>query len=89
MSTNLQKSPAKALHEQCSTLPDFYKEQRLAVILRNQSGHEYHVELLRSVVEQILDPDVPDVFIEVPCNITGTKRFLSTAFISEIDVREA
>ena len=62
-------------------------EQRLATTLRTMNGYEYHLDLARSVIEGILDPDVDDAFLEVPCPVAGTRRFLHTSNIKEIDVR--
>lgn len=64
------------------------EEARLACTLRTDVGFEYHIDLAREVVEGILDPEVDDAFIEVPCTLTGgMKRFLHTSYIKEIDVR--
>ena len=62
-------------------------EPRLPVTLRTDNGFEYHLDLPQSVIEGILDPDVPDVFIEVLCPVRGVRRFLHTAFVKEIDVK--
>lgn len=55
--------------------------------LRTDNSFEHHLLLPRSVVEGILDPDTPDAFIEVPCQLNGMKRFLHTSYVKEIDVR--
>lgn len=60
---------------------------KLPVTARLENGFEYHLDLVRSVVDGILDPDVADVFIEIPCSIPNTRRFLHTSMIKEIDVR--
>ena len=62
-------------------------EDRLPVTLRARNSYEYHLDLARSVVVALLDPDVPDAFIEVPCSVRGTRRFLHTSEIKEIDVK--
>ena len=62
-------------------------EQRLATTLRTMNGYEYHLDLARSVVEGILDPDVDDAFIEIPCPVGGARRFLHTSNVKEVDVR--
>lgn len=59
----------------------------LAVTLRTDVGFEYHLDLPRPLVESIIDPSVPDQFIEVPCALHSTKRFLQTSYIKELDVR--
>lgn len=61
-------------------------ELRLPVTLRLENGFEYHLDLARSVINGILDPDVPDTFIEVPCPVRNTRRFTHTSFIKEVDV---
>jgi hypothetical protein len=77
-------SPAKAI-QAISAAPRH--EAKLPVALRAENGFEYHLDLERRVIEGILDPDVPDVFIEVPSPVKGIRRFLHTAFVKEIDVR--
>src|SRR5579875_1146242 len=79
------KSPAKAMQATSSAPPA--DEPRLAVTLRARNGYEYHIDMARSVAEALIDPDVPDAFIEVPCPIRDTRRFLHTSEIKEIDVR--
>lgn len=69
------------------SLTDLYKEQSFGVILRKQDGTEIHTEMPSSLIERILDPSGAPFFIEIPCNISGTKRLLSTVSIAEIDVR--
>lgn len=61
--------------------------EKLAVTLRTDVGFEYHLDLPRPIVEGIIDPSVPDQFIEVPCTLNNTKRFLQTSYIKELDVR--
>jgi hypothetical protein len=82
-----KQSPAQTLQAQSHRAPDPHIDPPLGVTLRNQNGYEYHMEMTKPVIEKVLDPDVPDTFIEVPCKVAGTKRFLSTAFVAEIDVR--
>ena len=77
-------SPAQAVQAQSAPQRD---AQKLPVTLRTQVRFEYHLDLPRDVVEGLLDPDVPDVFIEVPSPIKGSRRFLHSAFIMECDVR--
>lgn len=61
--------------------------EKIALTLRTDVGFEYHLDLPRPLVESIIDPTMPDQFIEVPCTLYGTTRFLHTAYIKEIDVR--
>lgn len=77
-------SPAKAI-QAISVAPR--DEVKLPVTLRLENGYEYHLDLVRSVIDGILDPDVPDVFIEIPCFIANTRRFLHTSAVKEVDVR--
>ncbi len=58
-----------------------------SVTLRIDNNFEYHLDLPREAVDGILDPDVDDFFLEVPCPIGGSRRFLHTSKIKEIDVR--
>jgi|SRR5579875_1577054 hypothetical protein len=78
-------SPAKAMQATSSSPPA--SEPRLAVTLRARNGFEYHIDMARSVAEALIDPDVPDAFIEVPGPREGIRRFLHTSEIKEIDVR--
>lgn len=80
------KSPAKALQEQSEVLL-VKPVEKLAVTLRTDVGFEYHLDLPRPVVEGLIDPDTPDAFIEVPCQLAGMQRFLHTSYIKECDVR--
>jgi hypothetical protein len=76
--------------EQSSAPPE---PERLGVTLRTEQSYEYNLALPREVVEKLLNPDVPDCFIEVPAKayggqrLAGTRRFLHTAYIKEIDVK--
>ena len=83
--TETTKSPAKAMQELSEAPP--HDEQKLPVTLRVENSYEYHLDLVQRVVEGILDPDTPDAFIEVPCTVPNTKRFLHTSYVKEIDVR--
>lgn len=62
-------------------------DEKLAATLRTDVGYEYHLELSRSVIKDLINPDTPDVRIEVPCPLHGTRRFLHTSYIKELDVR--
>lgn len=67
--------------------PTSKDEQRYAVTLRDDKTFEYHLDLAQSVINAILNPDVPDTFIEVHCQVKGARRFVHTSYIKEIDVR--
>jgi hypothetical protein len=82
---SLSNSPAKAM--QATSSARTLDEPRLPVTLRARNGYEYHIDMARSVAEALLDPDVPDAFIEVPSPIRDMRRFLHTSEIKEIDVR--
>lgn len=79
-----QPKTAKAVQAVSANPGDAVK---LPVTARLENGFEYHLDLVRSVIDGILDPDVPDVFIEIPCSIANTRRFLHTSMIKEVDVR--
>lgn len=80
----LPSSPAKAIQVVSANPGDAMK---LPVTARLENGYEYHLDLVRSVIDGILDPDIADVFIEIPCAVPNTRRFLYTSMIKEIDVR--
>jgi hypothetical protein len=42
------------------------EERRIRLTVVDDKGFEYHLTPHEMVVRNILDPDVPDVFIEVP-----------------------
>lgn len=77
-------SPARAVQAISAAPGDAVK---LPVTARLENGYEYHLDLVRSVIDGILDPDVADVYLEIPCPIANTRRFLHTSIIKEIDVR--
>lgn len=83
-SPTLPSSPAKAVQAVSANPGDAVK---LPVTARLENGFEYHLDLVHSVIDGILDPDVPDVFIEIPCSIANTRRWLHTSMIKEVDVR--
>lgn len=87
----MPKSPAKAMQdESVAPLPP----AKINVTLRTDTGYEYHLELAQEVVDGILNPDVPDAFIEVPARaiggqaLHGLRRYLHTSYIKEIDVHQ-
>ena len=83
-------SPARAMQEQSITPPE---PAKISVTLRTEQSYEYNLDLPRPVVENLLNPDVPDCFIEVPAKayggqpLHGTRRFLHTSYIKEVDIR--
>jgi hypothetical protein len=83
--TKQSQSPAKAMQAHSEAQPG--GEERLPVTLRADNSYEYHLDIARSVIEGLLDPDVPDLFLEVPCPVNGARRFLHTSYVKEIDVR--
>ncbi len=85
MTTDSPQKSAKAMQEQSERTAA--AEEKLAVALRAQNNYEYHLNLPRSVVEGILDPEIPDCFIEVPCPVQNMRRFLHTSYVKEVDVR--
>lgn len=84
---NSKSSSAKSVQAKSEQTATQQEEQRIATTLRTATGFEYHLDLARSVIEGILDPDIPDAFLEVPCPVRDTRRFLHTSNIKEIDVR--
>lgn len=79
---------ARAIQQKTEeALPVQVVEERLAVTLRTMNGYEYHLDLPRSVIAGILDPDVDDAFLEVPCQVASTRRYIHTSNIKEIDVK--
>jgi hypothetical protein len=57
------KSRAKRMQEASEQIST---ERQLRMTLVDDKSYEYHLTPYESVVRAILDPDVPDVFIEVP-----------------------
>lgn len=57
------KSRARKMQEASVQVTE---EQRIRLTVIDDKGFEYHLNPHESVVRDILDPDVPDVFIEVP-----------------------
>lgn len=83
---------AKTMQEQ-SMIPAPYLKRE--VTLRLENGYEYHVSMPPDELAALLDPDVPDCFIEVPPiasgasgqRLQGVRRYLHTGYIKEVDVR--
>ena len=84
--TKSLQSSARAMQAKTEAPPQ-RDEQQLSVTLRDDKTFEYHLVLPRSAIDAMLDPDVPDAFIEVPCVVRNTKRFLHTSYVKEVDVR--
>jgi hypothetical protein len=69
------------------------EDPTLAITLRTDNAYEYHVQLAKSLIADIMDPTTPTRFIEVaPLSasgvmLPGVRRFLNTLYIKEIDVR--
>jgi hypothetical protein len=80
------KSKGKALQENAETSqPD----RPIRVTLRTGVGFEYHLTMDESAVRDLLDPDVPDVFIPVPVELPAVKnRYIHTHIIAEVDVHD-
>lgn len=76
-------SPAKAMQLQSERIV----ENTLPVTIRIDNNFEYHLNLALSVIDAILNPDVPDAFIEVPSPVSAVRRFLHTSRIKELDVK--
>lgn len=60
-------SKAKAMQEASARVSE---ERRIRLTVIDDKGFEYHLNPHESVARDILDPDVPDVFIEVPIEPT-------------------
>ena len=57
------KSKARIMQE---TSASESKERRIRMTVIDNKATEYHLNPYESVAKSILDPDVPDAFIEVP-----------------------
>lgn len=77
-------SKAKAIHEASKQTSE---ERKVRVTIIDDKAFEYHLTPYESVLRGILDPDVPDVFIEVPIepNLRGSvmHAFLHTSRIAK------
>ncbi len=84
-----EKSKAKAIHEASKQQSD---ERKIRVTIIDDKAFEYHLTPYESVLKGILDPDVPDVFIEVPVepNLRGSvvHTFLHTSRIAKFYVHD-
>jgi hypothetical protein len=88
------KKSARGMQEASVVPPEPQDEQRVRVTLRTSIGFEYHQVYPQSVVIDLLDPDVPDGFIEIQLTDGKLKqsvkhRFLHTSNIAEVDIHDA
>ena len=58
-----EKSRAKKIQEASATPSE---ERRVRMTVVDDKAYEYHLNPYESVARGIIDPDTPDVFIEVP-----------------------
>lgn len=83
------KSKAKVLLE---TSQQESRERNVRFMITTDTGVEYHMEKPESVVLGILDPDVPDTFIEVPVpanlKMAVKHRYLHTTRIGILDLHD-
>src|SRR5579859_8174675 len=79
--------PIQAKSEVVVEKPAKVEEEILAVTIRLDNSFEYHLNIPRSVVEGILDPDVDDAFLKVPSPLKGSRRFVHTSKVKDLDVR--
>ena len=79
------KSKAKAAQE---TSQQDSQERIVRMTIIDRSAYEYHLTPYESVARAILDPDVPDLFIEVPIepNLRGVvvHSYLHTSQIAKL-----
>ena len=81
------KSRAKKLQEDSQQKETVERDIRITI--RLDSGFEYHLVRPENVVRGILDPDVPDCFIQVPCSLQSViGRYIHTSRIKELDVHD-
>jgi hypothetical protein len=77
-----EKSKAKAIQDISAAEESTERDIRITII--DDKAFEYHLVRRESVVRGILDPETPDVFIEVPCTIQGVKHaYLHTSRIGK------
>lgn len=79
------KSKAKKMLE---TSAQESKERKVRITVIDSKAYEYHLTPYESVARGILDPDVPDTFIEVPTepNLKGSvvHTYLHTSQIAKL-----
>lgn len=81
------KSRAKKLQE--DSLSEVVDDPiiRITVILDN--AHEIHLTRPESVVRGLVDPDVPDCFIQIPCELPSVKhRLIHTSRVKELLIHD-
>ena len=77
-----EKSKAKAMQDISAAAESNERNIRITII--DDLAVEYHLVRRESVVRGILDPETPDVFIEVPCSIQGVVHaYLHTSRIGK------
>lgn len=79
------KSKARKMQEASSQ--QLGEERRVPITIIDMKAYEYHLDAYESVVRGILDPDTPDVFIEVPVekHLQGSVRhaYLHTSQVAK------
>lgn len=79
----------KLLEDSQKDIQPSENERMIRITVRLDTGFEYSLVKSEAVVRGILDPDVPDCFIEVPCSVLGVVgRYIHTSRIKEIDVHD-
>jgi hypothetical protein len=80
-----QKSKARQMLETSQATSE---ERRVRITIIDRSAFEYHLNPYESVARGMLDPDVPDTFIEVPTepNLRGVvlHTYLHTSQIAKL-----
>ena len=77
-----EKSKAKAIQDISAAAESDERDIRITIV--DDRAFEYHLVRRESVVRGILDPETPDVFIEVPCSIQGVVHaYLHTSRIGK------
>ena len=80
-----EKSKAKAMQEASQRETE---ERRVRITIIDNKAFEYHLTPYESVARGILDPDVPDAFIEVPIepNLKGSvlHAYLHTSQVAKL-----
>jgi hypothetical protein len=75
-----------------SVMSEQEQERQIRIMITDDKGVEYHLVKPESVVRAIIDPDVPDRFIEVPVpeHLKGAvkHRYLMTNRIAMLDVSD-
>jgi len=84
---------AKAMQQASIEPPPATQEARIRVTLRTKVGYEYHQVYAESVVRDLVNPEVPDGFIEIEIADQKVRpavrhRFLHTSNIAEVDIHD-